>query len=148
MAPLWSSRERVPAPSSPTASTSRAASVASIHGQGDLEPELADEFRAPGLLRVDERVVVALEHIAVTLDGRDPMQDDTMEHCAAVPDDVADSEPRGRSEGDEVGAVEVWQHARPVDDDERRRPAELRRCERPPGCAEDGQRERNAACES
>lgn len=70
----------------------------------DVKPDPADDLGTAWPIRVDEGIVVALEDVAAALDRSDPVQHDTTEDLAAVPDDVTDLEARRGSKGNEIGS--------------------------------------------
>ena len=56
-----------------------------------MEPQAPDELRSRGPIRIDEGVVVALEHVAAVVNRDDPMEDDSMDKHAPVADNVANA---------------------------------------------------------
>ena len=99
----------------------------------DAQRQPADQVGASGPRGIDEVVVVALEDVAIALDGDDAVQDDGAQHRAAVGDDVADLVVLRGSDHREVAAVKARRHADAAGGDVARLPTDLGRGEYQPG---------------
>ena len=54
-----------------------------------MKPKTSDELRSRRPVGIDERVVVALEHVAAVVNRDDPVKDDPVDQPAPVADHIA-----------------------------------------------------------
>ena len=76
----------------------------------DLEPEAAEDLAARRLVRVDEGVVVALQHEAFAVEADDAVQHVALEIAVHVEDDIANARRRRGAHHDQVALVELRLH--------------------------------------
>jgi hypothetical protein len=114
--------------------------------RGRADPERAEDLLLRRALRVEEAVVVALEHEAAAVHADDAMEHLRAELVAVVEDDVAGPVGRLRSDDGQIAAMELRLHRVADDDRVRGAAAELGRREEAPR-ESDGSQGGHGACD-